>query len=64
MSFHFPTLLYRSALIQRWIDAEKRRPEPDRLRVMRLNALRLKLMSRLLSLTRNAAPQNALLPAC
>jgi hypothetical protein len=57
MSFHFPSLLYRSTLIQREIDAEKRRSQPDRLRVMRLNALRLKLMSRLLELNRSAAPQ-------
>ena len=64
MRFHLPTLLYRSALIQRWIDAERRRPAPDRLRVMRLNALRLKLMSRLLALTARAAPQNAQLAAC
>jgi hypothetical protein len=64
MSFHFPSLLYRSTLIQREIDAEKRRPQPDRLRVMRLNTLRLKLMSRLLELTRSAAPQGPLLAAC
>lgn len=61
MSFHFPTLLYRSALIQQRIEAENQRPEPDRMLVMRLNALRLKLMNRLLSLTRNATPQNGLL---
>jgi hypothetical protein len=63
MSFHFPTLLYRSALLQREIDAEQRQSKPDWLRVMRLNALRLKLMSRLLAFAPSVTPGNAALPA-
>jgi hypothetical protein len=47
MRFQFPTLLYRSTLIRREIDAEHRRPKPDSLRLMRLNALRLRLMKRI-----------------
>ena len=47
MTFKLPSLLYKSALIQREIDAEQTRPRPDRLRLMRLKALRLKLTERL-----------------
>jgi hypothetical protein len=47
MTFKLPSLLYRSALIQREIDAEQHRSQPDWMRVMRLKALRLKLMERL-----------------
>jgi hypothetical protein len=52
MRFQFPALLYRSTLIRREIDAEHRRPKPDRLRLMRLNALRLRLMNRIVSAAR------------
>ena len=47
MTFKLPSLLYRSALIQREIEAEQHRPQPDWMRVMRLKALRLKLTERL-----------------
>ena len=55
MTFKLPSLLYKSALIQREIDAEQTRPRPDRLRLMRLKALRLKLMERLHAIERYAA---------
>lgn len=54
MMFTFPSLLYRSALLQREIDAEQTRALPDRLRIMRLKALRLKVMERLHALNRYA----------
>lgn len=54
MTFKLPSLLYRSALIQQEIDAEQTRPQPDRLRLMRLKTLRLKLTERLHALNRYA----------
>jgi hypothetical protein len=47
MTFKLPSLLYRSALVQREIDVEQHRAQPDWMRLMRLKALRLKLMERL-----------------
>lgn len=57
MIFKLPSLLYKSALIQQEIDAEQTRPQPDRLRLMRLKTLRLKLMERLHVLNRYAGMQ-------
>ncbi len=54
MTFKLPSLLYKSALIQREIEAEQRQSRPDWLRVMRLKALRLKLMDRLSAVARQA----------
>ena len=51
------------AALVREIDAEQRQSKPDWLRVMRLNALRLKLMSRLLAFAPSVTPGNAPLPA-
>jgi hypothetical protein len=59
MSFQFPALLYRSTLIRQEIDAEYRRPKPDPLRLMRLNALRLKLMNRIASVARQTLAQRS-----
>jgi hypothetical protein len=55
LTFKLPSLLYKSALIQWEIDAEQTRPRPDQLRLMRLKALRLKLMERLYALEHYAA---------
>ena len=55
MTFRLPSLLYRSALIQPEIEAEHSRPSPNRLRLMRLVALRLKIMERLQQMSRYAA---------
>jgi hypothetical protein len=55
MTFKLPSLLYKSALIQREIEAEQRQSRPDWLRVMRLKALRLKLMERLSAVARRAS---------
>jgi hypothetical protein len=54
MTFKLPSLLYKSALIQRAIEAEQRQSRPDWLRVIRLRALRLKLMDRLRAATQRA----------
>ena len=47
MSFQLPSLLYKSALLKQEIETEQKRGRPDRLRLMRLQTLRLKLMERL-----------------
>jgi hypothetical protein len=68
MTFRFPSLLYKSALIQQEIEAEQQQPRPDWLRVMRLKALRLKLMDRLSAVARHASslkfPAGATPSAC
>jgi hypothetical protein len=66
MTYSLPALLYRSAIIKQEIEAERQRVAPDRLRVMRLNAIRLKLMNRLLALFPGRSAHSragALLPA-
>jgi hypothetical protein len=55
MTFHLPSLLYKSALIQQEIEAEHSRPRPSRLRLMRLKTLRLKVMERLHALARSGS---------
>ncbi len=55
MTFRLPSLLYKSALIQQEIETEQQQSRPDWLRVMRLKALRLKVMDRLSAVTRQAA---------
>jgi hypothetical protein len=55
VTFHLPSLLYKSALIQQEIEAEHSRPRPDRLRLMRLKTLRLKIMERLHALIRTGS---------
>jgi hypothetical protein len=55
MTFQLSSLLYKSAALKREIDVEQRRGKPDRLRLMRLQTLRLKLMERLHALSRHPA---------
>jgi len=55
MTLSLPSLLYKSALLQKEIETEKKRGRPDRLRLMRLVTLRLKLMERLHALSRHPA---------
>ena len=49
----FRSLLVRQAAVDHAIEAEKRRPAPDNIRLMRLKHLRLRLMEQL---RRLAAP--------
>ena len=53
MTFQLPSLLYKSALLQQEIETEQKRGRPDRLRLMRLKTIRLKLMERLHALSRH-----------
>jgi hypothetical protein len=53
MTLSLPSLLYKSALLQQEIETEQKRGRPDRLRLMRLKTLRLKLMERLHALSRH-----------
>jgi hypothetical protein len=55
MTFKLSSLLYKSALIQQEIETEQLQRRPDWMRVMRLKALRLKLMDRLRAVARQAA---------
>ena len=55
MTFQLPSLLYKSAVLQQEIVAEQKRGGADRLRLMRLQTLRLKLMERLQALSRHAS---------
>jgi hypothetical protein len=57
VTFKLPSLLYKSALIQQEIEAEQQQTRPDWLRVMRLKALRLKLMDRLSAMLPPVTPR-------